>query len=132
MKNWRTPYIMGRDGGKPLIFSDSTGTDSNRWVNAYKATHIAAMLKFHNTVQGQGMEVLAHNSCAILFRRGEEGVVGINKCGSQQNFSVNTNSRFKWYRNYRDVLTNGNLVYINSSSYTFALPARTARMWLPE
>ncbi|WP_331344214.1 alpha-amylase family protein [Cellvibrio sp. UBA7661] len=125
-------YIMGRDGGKPLIFSDSTGTDSNRWVNAYKAAHIAAMLKFHNTVQGQGMEVLAHNSCAILFRRGEEGVVGINKCGSQQNFSVNTNSRFKWYRNYRDVLTNGNLVYINSSSYTFALPARTARMWLPE
>ncbi|WP_049631315.1 alpha-amylase family protein [Cellvibrio sp. pealriver] len=125
-------YIMGRDGGKPLIFSDSTGTDSNRWVNAYKATHIAAMLKFHNTVQGQGMEVLAHNSCAILFRRGEEGVVGINKCGSQQNFSVNTNSRFKWYRNYRDVLTNGNLVYINSSSYIFALPARTARMWLPE
>lgn len=125
-------YIMGRDGGKPLIFSDTTGTDSNRWVNAYKAPHIAAMLKFHNKVQGQGMEVLAHNSCAILFRRGEEGVVGINKCGSQQNFSVNTNNRFKWYRNYRDVLTNNALVYINSSNYTFALPSRTARMWLPE
>ena len=125
-------YIMGRDGGKPLIFSDTTGTDNNRWVNAYKASHISAMIRFHNTVQGQGMEVLAHNSCAILFRRGEEGVVGINKCGSQQNFSVNTNNRFKWYRNYRDVLTNGNLVYINSSNYTFALPAREARMWLPE
>ena len=67
-----------------------------------------------------------------LFRRGEEGMVGINKCTSQQNFSVNTNNRFKWYRNYRDVLTNNALVYINSSSYTFALPARTARMWLPE
>lgn len=125
-------YIMGRDGGKPLIFSDTTGTDGNRWVNAYKASHIAQMIKFHNKVQGQGMEVVAHNSCAILFRRGEEGIVGINKCGSQQNFTVNTNNRFKWFRNYRDVLTNNALVYINSGSYNFVLPARTARMWLPE
>lgn len=125
-------YIMGRDGGKPLVFSDTTGTDSSRWVNAYKASHIVNMIKFHNRTQGQSMEVLAHNSCAILFRRGEEGIVGINKCGSQQNFTVNTNGRFKWYRNYRDVLTNNALVYISSSSYTFALPSRTARMWLPE
>lgn len=125
-------YIFGRDGGNPLVFSDSTGTDGNRWVNAYKAAHISSMIKFHNKVQGQGMEVLAHNSCAILFRRGEEGVVGINKCSNQQNFSVNTNYRFKWNRNYRDLLTNSNLVYITSSSYTFGLPGRTARMWLPE
>jgi alpha-amylase len=125
-------FVLGRDGGKPLIFSDSTGTDSNRWVNAYKAAPIANMIKFHNRTQGQAMEVLAANSCAILFRRGEEGIVGINKCGNQENFSVNTNSRFKWYRNYRDILTNGALVYINSSNYTFSLPARGARLWLPE
>ncbi len=125
-------YVMGRDGGKPLIFSDNTGTDSNRWVNAYKATHISNMLKFHNRTQGQGMEVLASNSCAILFRRGEEGVVGINKCTSDQNFSVSTNNRFKWNRNYRDVLSGGALVYITTSNYTFSIPARQARMWLPE
>lgn len=125
-------YIMGRDGGKPLIFSDSTGTDSNRWVNAYKADHIKKMISFHNRTQGQGMEVLAYNNCAILFRRGEQGIVGINKCDSQQNFSVNTNGRFKWNVNYRDVLTANALVYITGNSYTFALPARTARMWLPE
>ena len=125
-------YILGRDGGKPLIFSDSTGTDSNRWVNAYKADHIKKMITFHNRTQGQGMEVLAYNNCAILFRRGEKGIVGINKCDSQQNFNVNTNSKFKWYRNYRDVLTAGALVYISSSTYNFTVPARNARMWLPE
>jgi alpha-amylase len=122
-------YIMGRDGGKPLIFSDSTGTDNNRWVNAYKADHIGKMLNFHNRMQGQGMEMLAWNDCAILFRRGQEGVVGINKCSSNQSFNINTNGRFYWYRNYRDVLSGGNLVYINGGSYNFSIPARQARMW---
>ena len=122
-------YVMGRDGGKPLIFSDSTGTDSNRWVNAYKASHISKMLNFHNRMHGQGMEMLAWNDCAILFRRGQEGIVGINKCGGSQSFSVNTNGRFYWYRNYRDVLTGSNLVYINGGNYHFSIPARTARMW---
>ncbi|WP_027670013.1 alpha-amylase family protein [Rheinheimera baltica] len=122
-------YVMGRDGGKPLIFSDSTGTDNNRWVNAYKASHISKMLNFHNRMQGQGMEMLAWNDCAILFRRGQEGVVGINKCGSSQNFNVNTNGRFYWYRNYRDALSGANLVYISGGNYTFSIPARQARMW---
>ena len=78
------------------------------------------------------MEVLGYNNCAILFRRGEEGIVGINKCDSQQNFNVSTSSKFKWNVNYRDVLTAGALVNISSSTYNFAVPARTARMWLPE
>jgi alpha-amylase len=122
-------YVMGRDGGKPLIFSDSTGTDNGRWVNAYKASHISKMLNFHNRMQGQGMEMLAWNDCAILFRRGQEGIVGINKCGSTQSFNISTHNRFYWYRNYRDVLSAGNLVYISGGSYNFSLPARQARMW---
>ena len=80
-------------------------------------------------MQGQGMEMLAWNDCAILFRRGQEGVVGINKCSSNQSFNINTNGRFYWYRNYRDVLSGGNLVYINGGSYNFSIPARQARMW---
>ncbi|GAA0547376.1 alpha-amylase family protein [Rheinheimera aquimaris] len=122
-------YVMGRDGGKPLVFSDSTGTDSNRWVNAYKADHISKMLNFHNRMQGQGMEMLAWNDCAILFRRGQEGIVGINKCSSTQSFNVSTHNRFYWYRNYRDVLSGNNLVYISGGSFNFSLPARQARMW---
>lgn len=122
-------YIMGRDGGKPLIFSDSTGTDNGRWVDAYKASHISKMLNFHNRMQGQSMEMLAWNDCAILFRRSQEGIVGINKCGSSQSFNISTHNRFYWYRNYRDVLSGGNLVYINGGSYNFSLPARQARMW---
>ena len=122
-------YVMGRDGGKPLVFSDSTGTDNNRWVNAYKADHISKMLNFHNRMQGQGMEMLAWNDCAVLFRRGQEGIVGINKCGSTQSFNVSTHNRFYWYRNYRDVLSGSNLVYISGGSFNFSLPARQARMW---
>ncbi|HEY9041263.1 MAG TPA: alpha-amylase, partial [Rheinheimera sp.] len=90
---------------------------------------ISKMLNFHNRMQGQGMEMLAWNDCAILFRRAQEGIVGINKCGSTQSFNINTHNRFYWYRNYRDVLSGGNLVYINGGSYNFSLPARQARMW---
>lgn len=122
-------FVMGRDGGKPLIFSDSTGTDNGRWVNAYKAAHIKNMLFFHNKMQGQGMEMLAWNDCAILFRRGQEGIAGINKCNGTQSFNINTNGRFYWYRNYRDALTGSNIVNISSSSYNFSVPARQARMW---
>jgi alpha-amylase len=35
-----------------------------------------------------------------------------------------------WNTNYTDTLGSGNVVRITSGSYTFALPARGARMWL--
>jgi len=122
-------YVMGRDGGKPLVFSDSTGTDNNRWVNAYRATFMQRMINFHNRMQGQGMEVLASSNCAILFRRGQEGVVGINKCGGQVSFNVNTNGRFYWYRTYRDALSGAATFSIGGSNHSFSIPARQARMW---
>jgi alpha-amylase len=82
-------------------------------------------------VQGSDMQVLSYSDCHILFRRGSLGIVGINKCGSTVNTAINmNNSVLWWYANYTDTLGSGSVVNIASGSYTFSLPARTARMWL--
>lgn len=124
-------YIFGRNGGKPMVYSDNNESGDNRWVNAYSRNDIKGMIRFHNAVQGNDMQVLSHGNCHIVFRRGSLGVVGINKCGSTVNATVNmNNSVLWWYANYTDALGSGSVVNINSASYTFSLPARSARMWL--
>ena len=68
---------------------------------------------------------------AMIFRRGSLGVVGINKCGSPVNATVNMNNSVLWWNtNYTDTLGSGSVVNIGSSNYTFSLPPRSARMWL--
>lgn len=124
-------YIFGRNGGKPMVYSDNNESGDNRWVNAYNRNDIKGMIRFHNAVQGSDMQVLSQGSCHIIFRRGSLGIVGINKCGSTVNASVNmNNSVLWWYANYTDTVGSGNVVNINSANYSFSLPARSARMWL--
>ena len=124
-------YVLGRNGGTPMVYSDNNESGDNRWVNAYDRTDIKGMVRFHNSVQGTDMQVLSHGQCHIIFRRGSLGIVGINKCGSTVNASVNmNNSVLWWYANYTDTTGSGNVVRISSGNYTFALPARSARMWL--
>lgn len=123
-------YILGRNGGVPLLYSDNNESGDNRWVNAWQRTDLVRMIGFHNAVQGDDMQVLSHGSCHLVFRRGNRGIVGINKCGSTVNATVNmNNSVLWWYTNYTDVLGSGSVVNISSGSYTFVLPARSARMW---
>ncbi|TXH76066.1 MAG: alpha-amylase [Lysobacteraceae bacterium] len=124
-------YLFGRNGGKPMVYSDNNESGDNRWVNAYNRADIRGMIRFHNAVQGSDMQVLAHGGCHLIFRRGSLGIVGINKCGSAVNVTVNmNNSVLWWHANYTDTLGSGSVVNIGSGSYTFSLPARSARMWL--
>lgn len=136
-------YLMGRDGGVPMVFSDHNESaeqhpeDSGRWQNAYQSSHLRNMVHFHNRSQGQPMKMIAHNDCALLFTRGRvdaQGIVGINKCGFSQSFPVDTGQvKFFWFRNYRDVLdSSAESIHIASKHYSFSIPARTARMWLLE
>lgn len=123
-------YVMGRAEGAPMVFSDRTGVDNNRWWDDYKQSNIKAMVKFHNRVQGQGQETIYSDDCVLAFRRGQEGVVGINKCGSDQWIQLYTDNRYYWYKNYVDVFS-GETFYIDSSSEWIRIPARESRMWLP-
>lgn len=123
-------YVLGRNGGVPLLYSDNNESGDNRWVNAYRRTDLAAMIRFHNAAQGTDQQVLSFSDCHLLFRRGNRGIVGINKCGAAVNTTVSMNNSVLWWNtDYRDVLST-NVVRITSASHTFSLPARSARMWL--
>jgi alpha-amylase len=123
-------YVLGRNGGVPLLYSDNNESGDNRWVNAYRRSDLAQMIRFHNVNQGNDMQMLAWSDCHLVFRRGNRGVVGINKCGSTANVVVNMSGSVLWWNvDYRDVLT-GNVTRITQSSHTFSIPARSARMWM--
>lgn len=127
-------YILGRDGGTPMMYSDhNESNDGGRWQDLYKRDDVVDMITFHNGVQGQGMQIMANSDCYLLFNRGYKGIVGINKCGSQQEVWVNTNNHgLYWYRTYRDTLNGSNTNYISSTWHKFTLAPRTAHMWLME
>lgn len=123
-------YILGRDGGTPMVFDD--GSDwkwyEGRWVNAWQNQTLRRMIGFHNRMQGQSMDMLFADRCALLWRRGENGIVGINKCAEPQQISIDTHGKFKWFVPYQDALSDHRL-RITSGDHRFDIPGRSARLW---
>ena len=80
-----TAFILGRDGGVPLIYSelDTSGIkDRNghpRWLNDWKAPYMRGMIQFHNCTHGETMRVVEANDDLVVFVRGDKGIVVINK-----------------------------------------------------
>ncbi|MGR5237128.1 alpha-amylase family protein [Vibrio alfacsensis] len=83
-------YILGRDGGVPLIYTDLDtsgikGKDGKpRWKNAWKDSRMAKMIAFHNLVHGEPMMVLEGNDDMLVLQRGEKGILVLNKSARPQ------------------------------------------------
>lgn len=126
-------YLLGRDGGMPLVYTDQNESGDGRWTEAWQRADLAAMIRFHNAAHGSDMRVLSHSDCHLLFRRGDRGLVGINKCGGSVDAWVDmAGSATWWYANYRDVLDPSSVVNVQSRWHRFVLPPRQARLWLRE
>ncbi|MEP7366226.1 MAG: alpha-amylase family protein [Acidobacteriota bacterium] len=127
-------YLLARDGGVPMVFDDGSSwkSDGGRWAEAWKNGRLKRMIAFHNRMQGKWMEVLFADECALLWRREEDGIAGINKCGFDKNITVDTRRKFRWNRTYHDSLDSANTLEITGESFTFNLPGRTARLWFVE
>ena len=127
-------YILGKDGGTPLIYSDelpdNEDKDNGRWADVWNQTDMKNMITFHNAMQGKDMTMLYSDQCLLLFKRGKEGVVGINKCGEERSHTVDTyQHEFNWYQPYQDTLSEATET-VSSRYHTFSIPARTARMYM--
>ncbi|ENM3763121.1 alpha-amylase family protein [Vibrio cholerae] len=127
-------YLLGKDGGTPLIYSDDLADhedkDNGRWANVWNQPSMQHMLRFHNAMQGKAMTVMYSDSCLLLFKRGKEGVVGINKCGESKNVTIDTyQHEFNWYQTYQDTLSDDRFS-VSSRNHTLTIPARVARMWM--
>lgn len=126
-------YLMGRDGGVPLVYSDnnqSAGTyseDRNRWANSWMREDVTAMIRFHNAVHGMSQRPLFEDDGFIVFARGDRGMVAINKTDLWQHPTI-------WTRGLRQgaysCQLHGHEMDVTGDRFTFAIPPREAQMWL--
>ena len=101
-------YILGRDGGVPLVYTDLSPSDilcsygKPRWIDSWKDPRMAKMIKFHNYVHGESMNTIIANKDILVFARGEKGIVIINKSDSEAEVS------FEWHNEMHDVVSGSN------------------------
>ncbi|MBR9788315.1 MAG: alpha-amylase [Vibrionaceae bacterium] len=87
-------YILGRDGGVPLIYTDldTSGIKGRngkpRWKEAWRDPRMSTMIKFHNAVHGQPMVALEGNDDMLVLERGDKGIVILNKSCRPQSLSL--------------------------------------------
>lgn len=126
-------YLMGRDGGVPLVYSDNNQSagrypeDRNRWANSWCRDDTAAMLRFHNALHGRQQRSLYDDDGFLVFGRGETGIVAINKTDSWQYPTILTEGLC--HGSYRCQI-HGYMMQMDGGSLTLAIPPREAQMWL--
>ncbi len=122
-------FVLGRAGGRPLLYSDHNESGDGRWVDAWRRADLTAMIGFRAAVDGTDMAVLAHGLCHLVFRRGGLGLVAINKCGYAETVTISLpKSPLQWGVPYRALLGGDDLT-ITGRTLTLNLPPRSARMW---
>ncbi|MGV2987728.1 alpha-amylase family glycosyl hydrolase [Vibrio sp. E150_011] len=89
-------YILGRDGGVPLIYSDldPSGIKNQqgqpRWMNAWKDEKLSQLIQFYHRMHGEAFEIVEANDDILAFTRGDKGLVIINKSSREKSVSVDT------------------------------------------
>ena len=126
-------YLMGRDGGVPLVYSDNNHSawkypeDRDRWANSWMREDITAMIRFHNAVHGLQQRSLFEDDGFIVFARGNRGIVAINKTDLWQHPTIWTwGMRQGAYR----CQIHGHVMDVSGDYFTFDIPPREAQMWL--
>jgi alpha-amylase len=125
-------FVLGRAGGRPLVYSDHNESGDGRWVDAWRRADLRAMIGFRAATAGTDEAVLAHGLCHLVLRRGSVGLVAINKCGYPETVTISlVKSPLRWGEPYRALL-GGEDVLISGRTLRLQLPPRSARMWLLE
>jgi len=128
-------YIMGRDGGVPIVYSDNNQSaashleDRDRWADSWKRGDITSMLRFHNAVHGSQQRSLFEDDGCIVFARGGQGIVAINKTASWQNPSFHTDGLQSG--SFRCMI-HGYDMQVSDGILTLHIPPREAQMWIHE
>jgi len=126
-------YLMGRDGGVPLVYSDNNQStrnypqDHNRWANSWMREDITAMIRFHNAVHGMPQRSLFEDDNFIVFARGDSGIIAINKSNQWQHPAIWT---WGLHQGAYHCQIHGYEMHLNGDYFTFAIPPREAHMWL--
>ncbi|MBT2947692.1 alpha-amylase family protein [Vibrio anguillarum] len=94
LENIAYSYILGRDGGVPLIYTDlnTSGILNHaglpRWQEAWCSPQMAACIAFHNKMHALPMKTLEASDDLLVFSRGKEGIVVLNKSQRSQRVEI--------------------------------------------
>jgi alpha-amylase len=128
-------YLMGRDGGVPLVFSDGNESaarhpeDRDRWAEAWRRRDVVGMIRFHDAVHGLPQRCAYEADGFLVLARGDRGIVAINKTEQWQSPTVWTlGLRHGAYR----CQLHGHVMQVRGELFTFAIPPRQAQLWLHE
>lgn len=128
-------YLLGRDGGVPLVFSDHNESadahpgDRDRWAEAWRRPDITGMIRFHNALHGLPQRCLYEADGFLVLARGDRGLLAINKTEQWQSPTIWTWGvrqgpyRCQLHRHVMDV---------RGDTFTFSIPPREAQLWLAE
>jgi alpha-amylase len=126
-------YILGRDGGVPLIYSDhgeSTAShpeDQGRWHECWNRYDNVQMIGFHNAVQGMPQRSLYEDDGFLVFARGDKGIVAINKTDRWVSPAMNANGLRRG--SYRCQI-HQHLIQLQGEQFQLSIPPRQAQLWL--
>ncbi|MCF7908599.1 MAG: alpha-amylase [Candidatus Omnitrophica bacterium] len=123
-------YIIGRDGGVPLVYSDKGkegGMHSDQWKDAYKSKDLLKMIKFHNLLSGKTMQIVSAGKCHLIFSREGDGIAVFNKC--TESIQVEVDSRTIQGK-FINIDNNKKKFNIVTDNYSFNLPPRSFQLFL--
>jgi alpha-amylase len=104
-ENLAYSYLLGREGGVPLIYSDLNGSEIKsevghpRWQEVWQDDQMIAKIEFHNRMHDLDMKILVSEPDFMAFTRGDQGVVVLNKSLSSRTVSLD------WETSLTDVLS---------------------------
>jgi alpha-amylase len=126
-------YVMGRDGGVPLVYSDhneSAGgyaSDRDRWAESWARYDVVQMIGFHNAVHGRAERCIYEADGFLVLARGDAGLVAINKTEQWQSPTIWTwglrQGRYRCQLHQHDMELRGD-------AFSLAIPPRQAQLWL--
>jgi alpha-amylase len=123
-------WLIAANPATPLVYSDNDESgDGGRWQHLYRRADIAAALRFRQAVAGSDVGVLDAGPCHLLLRRGQMGLIGINKCAQPEEFRVTTGGTLPADSVFTAV-GEGRDLRARNGRINVILPPRRARLWL--
>lgn len=126
-------YLLGKDGGLPLIYSDHGESakkfpeDAGRWHDLWKRPTMVQMLSFHNQLAGLPERCLYEENGFLVLGRGDRGILAVNKTAEWQTATLGSHGLA--FGDYRCAL-HGHRMTLASDPFTFRIPPRSAQMWV--
>ncbi|HMA91654.1 MAG TPA: hypothetical protein VKP30_03165 [Polyangiaceae bacterium] len=126
-------YLLGREGGVPLIYSDHGESarkypeDAGRWSELWRRPDMLGMLAFHNEMAGKSQRCLfAQDGCIVLGRE-TRGMLAINKTPETQHVALHQHSLALGEYQCR---LHGHRMTLNADPFSLSIAPRSAQMWV--